>query len=60
VKKGLPSLGEVIGMNRDNHLPDNKKEEQDSPLTKVIGLAPLLTLILQILELILKVCGVIN
>jgi hypothetical protein len=47
-------------MNEDNHLPNNKKEEQDSPLTKVIGLAPLLTLILQLLELILKLLGVIN
>ncbi|MDR0648222.1 MAG: hypothetical protein LBF92_02655 [Synergistaceae bacterium] len=36
-----------------------KKEEQDR-LTKVTSLAPLLTLALQILELILRILGVIN
>ena len=42
---------------RDN-LP-GKKEERD-PLSKVISLAPLVSLILQILELTLKVLGVIK
>ena len=37
----------------------SKKEEQD-PLTKVMRLAPLFGLALQILELLLKVLGVIN
>jgi hypothetical protein len=41
-----------------DHLPDN--EEERGPLDKVSDLAPLLMLILQILELILKICGVIN
>jgi hypothetical protein len=40
-------------------LPDNKKEEQ-GPLSKVLALAPLLALVLQLLELILKLFGVIN
>jgi hypothetical protein len=44
--------------NGRDRLP-GKNEEQD-PLTKVIGLAPLFSLVLQILELILKICGVIN
>jgi hypothetical protein len=39
--------------------PGNKKEEQDT-LHKVIYLAPLFALILQILELLLKVLGVIG
>jgi hypothetical protein len=37
----------------------SKKEEQDI-LPKVLVLAPLLALILQVLELILKILGVIN
>ena len=36
-----------------------KKEEQDL-LSKVVHLAPLLTLALQILELVLRILGVIN
>jgi hypothetical protein len=40
-------------------LSSDKKEEQ-GPLSKVLDLAPLLTLILQILELLLKVLGVIK
>jgi hypothetical protein len=36
-----------------------KKEEQDT-LARVVILAPLLPLILQLLELLLKICGVIN
>jgi hypothetical protein len=44
--------------NGRGRLPDNK-EEQDH-LSKVAVLAPLLALILQILELLLKIFGVIN
>ena len=40
-------------------LPD-KKEEQGPILSKMVYLAPLLSLILQILELLLKIFGVIN
>jgi hypothetical protein len=40
-------------------LPEHKKEEQ-GPLTRVTYLAPLLALIFQLLELILKILGVIN
>jgi hypothetical protein len=40
--------------------PGNKKEEQDSTLSKVIVLAPLFALILQALELLLKLLGVIG
>jgi hypothetical protein len=58
VQKVFP-LGEVIDVNEGDHLPDNKKEEQD-PLTKVISLAPLFAVILQLLELILKLLGVIR
>jgi hypothetical protein len=36
------------------------KTEEQGPLSKVIDLAPLFSLVLQILELILKICGVIN
>jgi hypothetical protein len=40
-------------------LPESKKEEQDH-LAKVVSLAPLLTLALQFLELVLRLLGVIN
>jgi hypothetical protein len=40
-------------------LPESKKEEQ-GPLSRVIVLAPLLALVLQLLELLLKILGVIN
>jgi hypothetical protein len=43
-----------------DRLPDNKKEEQDRFLDRAISLAPLLNLVLQILELILKILGVIK
>jgi hypothetical protein len=47
-------------MSKDgDRLPDNKKEEQGI-LAKVINLAPLCALVLQFLELILKLLGVIN
>ncbi len=42
--------------NGEDHLPGNKKEEQGL-LTEVLALVPLLTLILQILELLLKILG---
>jgi hypothetical protein len=49
-----------MSMSKDtDRRPDNKKEEQDT-LTKVISLAPLFALILQILELLLKIFGVIG
>jgi hypothetical protein len=37
-----------------------KDEEQDTLLTKVVSLAPLIAVILQILEMILKLFGVIQ
>jgi hypothetical protein len=42
-----------------DRLPGNKKEEQDA-LTKVVGLAPLLNLIVRVLELTLKILRIIN
>ncbi|MDR1516038.1 MAG: hypothetical protein LBS45_10095 [Synergistaceae bacterium] len=48
-------------MSRDkDHLPNNKKAAQETRLTKVVFLAPLLSVILQFLELILKLLGVIQ
>jgi hypothetical protein len=52
--------GEVIDMNEDDHLPDSKKEEQDSSLSKALSLAPLFAVILQAVELILKLLGIIR
>ena len=47
-------------MSKDRgRLPESKNEEQDR-LAKVVSLAPLLTLVLQLLELLLKILGVIN
>jgi hypothetical protein len=47
-------------MSKDgNGLPGNKKEEQDR-LAKVVSLAPLFAVILQFLELVLKLLGVIR
>jgi hypothetical protein len=45
-----------------SNLPsENKsKKEEQGPLCKVLALAPLLALILQVLELILKILGVIG
>jgi hypothetical protein len=48
-------------MSRDkDHLPDNKRAEQENPLTKVVFLAPLLAVVFQFLELILKLLGIIR
>ena len=48
-------------MSKDgNGLPGNKKEEQDTTLSKVVYLAPLFAVILQALELILRLLGVIR
>ncbi|MDR1516118.1 MAG: hypothetical protein LBS45_10505 [Synergistaceae bacterium] len=48
-------------MSRDkDHLPNNKKAEQDTYLTKVVYLAPLLAVIFQFLEFLLKLLGVIR
>jgi hypothetical protein len=44
--------------NGRDRLPDNK-EEQDT-LARVVFLAPLLTVVLQVLELLLKLLGVIQ
>ena len=46
----------------NDRLPDksDKKEEQDQFLSKAISLAPLLSLIIQLLELLLKLLGVID
>jgi hypothetical protein len=54
-----PRGGESMSEEDRERLPGNE-EEQDSKLTRAISLAPLFTLILQILELILKICGVIK
>lgn len=43
----------------EDNLRGNKKEEQDS-LARVIYLAPLLNLVLRLLEIILKLIGVIK
>jgi hypothetical protein len=43
----------------ESRLSGNKKEEQ-GPLSKVCALAPLISLIIQILELLLRVLGVID
>jgi hypothetical protein len=42
-----------------HYLPDNKKEEKGR-LTKVKALTPLLSLIIRILELMLRVLRIIN
>ncbi|MDR3165217.1 MAG: hypothetical protein LBU13_06530 [Synergistaceae bacterium] len=48
-------------MSKDaNRRPNDKEEEQDTLLTKIVHLAPLFTLILQALELILLLFGVIG
>jgi hypothetical protein len=62
VSKGLPSEGGVSALEDDDRLPDksDKKEEQDPTLTKVVSLAPLLAVILQAIELLLKWLGVIR
>ena len=47
-------------MSKDrNGLPGNKKEEQGQ-LTKLVYLAPLFAVILQFLEFLLKILGVIQ
>ncbi|MDR1886063.1 MAG: hypothetical protein LBQ56_07275 [Synergistaceae bacterium] len=47
-------------MSKDGSGFSGDKKEERGPLAKVIDLAPLLALILQILELLLKVVGVIK
>jgi hypothetical protein len=42
-----------------DRLPD-KKEEQDSLLTKVVSLAPLLDLVIRVFELLLRILRIIN
>ena len=55
----FPSEGGGDVPNGPERLPSGKKEERD-PLTTVLRLAPLLSLILQFLELLLKISGVIK
>ena len=43
----------------ENRLPDNKTEER-GPLAQATRLAPLLSLIVQLLEFLLKLLGVIK
>jgi hypothetical protein len=48
-------------MSKDGNGPSgNKEEEQGNLLTKVVYLAPLFAVILQLLELALKLLGVIR
>jgi hypothetical protein len=50
-----------MSMSKDtDRRPDNKEEEQDTLLSKVVYLAPLFTLILQAIELLLLLLGVIE
>jgi hypothetical protein len=60
VSRVLP-LGEVTRMSEDDgsRLSSDEKEER-GPLAKVCALAPLLAVILQLLELILRLLGVIQ
>ena len=46
-------------MSKDRGLLPDKKEERDL-LTQVLALAPLIEVILRIIELALKIAGVIN
>ena len=51
----------MIQLSKDNGRPSNdEKAEERSLLARVVYFAPLLTLILHILELILKIIGVIK
>ncbi|MDR3353687.1 MAG: hypothetical protein LBO21_01460 [Synergistaceae bacterium] len=43
-----------------NFLPDNKQRSKTDILTKAIGLAPLLEVLIRILELALKIFRIIN
>jgi hypothetical protein len=57
----LIPLGEVNDMPKGiEHPPGYKKGEQDTLLARVICLAPLISLILYALELVLKITGVIR
>ena len=61
MSQGSSLLGEVMSMSKDtDRRPDNKEEEQDTLLSKVVYLAPLFTLILQAIELLLLLLGVIG
>jgi hypothetical protein len=51
--------GETMSEDADRR-PDNKEEEQDTLLAKVVYLAPLFALILQAIELLLKLPGVVG
>jgi hypothetical protein len=61
VSRGSSLLWEVISMPKGKERrPGNKEEEQDTTLDKVVNLAPLFALILRLLEIILKLLGVIG
>jgi len=47
-------------MKKRPHLPDAKKAEEQGRLTRVCALAPLLEVIIRILELLLKALRIIN
>ena len=47
-------------MSKDKDSLPGKKEERDPKLTKFVRLAPLLKLVVQVLELILKALRIIN
>lgn len=54
-----PIGGDAMPQGRDRQ-PRNKKEEQDRPLAKAVSLAPLFAVILQALELLLKLLGIVR
>jgi hypothetical protein len=47
-------------MSKDGNGPSGNKEEEQDRLSKVVSLAPLFAVILQLLELALKLLGVIR
>jgi hypothetical protein len=55
----FPLVGGELMSEGKSGLSSDKKEERD-PLARVVSLAPLLALILQALELMLKALGVIK
>ena len=57
--KGLPSWGGDAMSKDSDQLPDKKEEERDR-LTRVSVLAQLLGLVLQLIELLLKLAEAIN
>jgi hypothetical protein len=58
--KVFPLMGGDSMPDGKDRLPESKKEEQDQTLTKVMRLAPLLDLIIRLLELALKIFRIIS